>query len=279
MQGDSMNSTFPILRLPQELQIQILKLHIQPFAIWIIPDLEPTPAPRLKIGALNKDKFCILYLCSELREVGKQPILESFNSELEFILYAQYSARDLFEYFNVTSPFTLPLSLPLERVRVVHLRADPASPIYQVLNFVTGANREYFTNSFPTYSRLQRLENIEIDCMQGPPIILLTEDVQNRTYDLFLNGDLDADLVQWIEAELQAHVAMKGTHAVRSDGKIIALHVHCTWFPSTHNGGRRIISGDYFQLSVSIVITGQVRVMKRTAFYEKDDEEVPQLLT
>lgn len=264
---DDMATTFPILRLPPELQVEVLKHHVGSFSVNIGLDWRSLRPSRLSVAALPKKKSCILYLCHGLREAAKQAVLNSFDGHLQLSL--DNILRSFSDFLGPNARYRLPFSLPLERVRTLKLYVTPSAKLSRVFDDKNSSGwkplRAYLANE----SRLERLEKIEVGYdNDNQDIPRITGDIRESTIKMYLEGRMDIYFKDWFKARLPQSIWNVMPKLRRAGEKEVEIVFRCTWIPLRMNGYFCDLS-NHLQAKFAVEGGGKVSILQKSACYKK----------
>lgn len=242
-----MATTFPFLRLPYELRVEVIKHHIQPFDVLTVLRMataeERSPAKRIR--ALPKRKSCFLYLCRDLKEAGKEALLSCFTGTFNVVVENwNLPWTDILEPFNEFVLWWLPRSAPLEHIKVMRFQVKHVYRMYH--EFITyGSPRSPGSQSWDQLSasisedtRLSSLRKIEFDLefVAGMFWKARRGRKYSEVFSAFSGGYMNWFLLDMLEPHLPQSEKTDQVGLARADGKRVNFHLYVRWISQPRPG-------------------------------------------
>lgn len=234
-----MTTSFPFLRLPPELQIEVCKHYFGTFSFTIVPrrkyGRKPSTYYRMfdAKAAGSRDQICLLWTSPDIQAPWSKILHDGFNGELNLKLCpSELTPFGFDDYFNLHSEHRLPRKLPLDQVKVITLSVDNknSEPNKSDIRMLFANSWDNFVWTFTEAGPLPKLEKIKIDFeWSNRKMMDLLDVCDDSSIEDFVSGNQDAALRLWLQQELPT-VFKDTIMCVKRAGSIPITVEFCLWW-------------------------------------------------
>lgn len=223
---------FPFRRLPNELQIEVLKQYFTKYNInYDIATYQPDDATEHMIGlyanaAGIEDDLCVLWTSPDIYLQAVKALHECFQGKLTVANFIYQNAfRVIKEGFTTRRLNILP---PLHLIKTLSIREDDvrdsAASAITTLKALFAQSWDGSSATSDTGDLLTNLERIEVTCRDQSFFNLFN--LHNPTdYKDFTDGNKDNQLMTWIKGGLPQQVGHQAPAVRRGDGFVVPVSI------------------------------------------------------